>query len=344
MDSGASSAHYEQAFAFDVEGRLSGDNPEARLLELLAEAHPCYAGRSEQAVARMRGYVLSRLARLDRLSTAVLPYLREELETGHHPYLLAASARALARVHSLSDEWIPLIERAQQRIRPGDEFLQFDSYPLSSSTKRATTAVIELERVRRSLSSDSASVVPATSDRITLLGSSDVPSRRNLVRHDLFGIELEDHRGMRLTFGQLVRGWPTFVTFFYTRCNNPSKCSANVARWGELIRTLRRRGMEEARSIAISYDPAYDTPERLAAYATDRGVELSEDHRALRVPEGFVEFQRAFGLNVGYAQATVNRHASEAFVLDREGKVAAAIVRSNWTVDEVLSALASVSA
>ena len=66
---------------------------------------------------------------------------------------------------------------------------------------------------------------------------------------------------------------------------------------------------------------------------------LNDQNRFFRVPEHFIEIQRAYDLHVGFGQTTVNHHAAEAFVLDSRGRITTAYSRVNWEPSDALSAL-----
>jgi protein SCO1/2 len=306
------------------------------LLELLDERHPVYEGRSENATIRMRGWVLSRFARLGPADYRLLPFIQEELETGNHAYSVAAAAMVLRTMEAASSEWAPRVESALSRIRLRDDALQFDRYPLDVTAKTRTTAVAELQQTLTRLRQSEAAPSP---NRIQLTTLQSF--RRNDSIRD---IEFEDHEGRRLTYGDFFPGRPSFLIFFYTRCNNPNKCSANVTRWGEVQRQLAARGQADGVNLAaITYDPAFDIPARLLAYARDRGAALNDRARVFRIPDRFIEFQRHFALQVNYSHTTVNRHASEALVLDQSGSVVADFIRRAWDVCEVMERLLDLS-
>lgn len=309
--------------------------PEA-LIELLCERHPVYAGRSENATVRMRGWVLSRLALLSPSSSELLAFVREELETGNHAYSVAAAAIVLRTMAVTPKEWVPLVESALSRLRRRDDALQFDRYPLDGTARTRTTAAAELQQTRTALLRQSEGVVSPGALPLTSL-----TTLKTFRRHaPISDFELEDHEGRCLSYADFFLGRPSFLIFFYTRCNNPNKCSANVARWGEVQQRLKEESLADRVNLAaITYDPDFDTPARLRFYAEERGVTLNDRARMFRVPDRFDEFQRRFALQVNYSQATVNRHASEALILDRSGSVVRDLVRVTWDVCEVMERL-----
>ena len=58
-------------------------------------------------------------------------------------------------------------------------------------------------------------------------------------------IALQDHKGDTITFKEFFHGRPSIVVFFYTRCDNPMKCSLTVtklARIQKLLEVMSTRG------------------------------------------------------------------------------------------------------
>src|SRR6186997_720547 len=112
------------------------------LCRLLEEAHPVYDERGTAATVRMRGWVLIALARLG-LPQAGLPYVLEELDTGHDAYLVAAAARALRSCHP-DARYAQYVVRAITNVRPHDDLVSFESYGAYVTDTQGSTAVSEL--------------------------------------------------------------------------------------------------------------------------------------------------------------------------------------------------------
>jgi protein SCO1/2 len=125
------------------------------------------------------------------------------------------------------------------------------------------------------------------------------------------------------------------VAFFYTRCDNPLKCTLTIAKLSRLQRILRERGLFEQIGVAgITYDPTYDTPDRLLRYGSNRSFQFDAGHALLRAPEGFDVLLRRFELGVSFFDSLVSRHRIEVFILDREGRVAYTFQRLNWSEEQ----------
>jgi len=155
-------------------------------------------------------------------------------------------------------------------------------------------------------------------------------------------VTLEDQDGQATSFAEFFCDAPAVVAFFYTRCENPYKCSLTVTKLAMLQTAIGERGLSGAlRVAAITYDPDFDIPRRLRLYGSDRGVTFGHDTRFFRAIAGFDELSRHFGLQVGYGPSTVNRHGIELYLLDASGEVTASFSRLQWEPDEVLSTIAS---
>ena len=55
----------------------------------------------------------------------------------------------------------------------------------------------------------------------------------------------EDHNGESITFREFFRGQPSVVVFFYTRCDNPMKCSLTVEKLARVQKLLEAQGLAD---------------------------------------------------------------------------------------------------
>lgn len=156
------------------------------------------------------------------------------------------------------------------------------------------------------------------------------------------GIELQDQEGAITTFGDFVAGRLTILTFFYTRCTNPEKCSLTISKLGQLQHRFIALGWADAINVAaITYDPAFDLPQRLKGYGNDRGMKFDRHNRLLRTTGAFDPLQRHFELGVGFGPVTVNRHRIDLLILDATGNVVERFTRELWSESDVVAALKS---
>jgi protein SCO1/2 len=151
-------------------------------------------------------------------------------------------------------------------------------------------------------------------------------------------ITLQDHDGALIGFKDFFQGRPTVAVFFYTRCDNPMKCSLTVAKLARVQTILQTKGLaDRIRTAAITYDPAFDLPERLRVYGQDRGVRMDAGHRMLRATEDHDVLCRHFELGVNFVESLVNRHRIEVYILDAKGRIAASFERVHWDEQQVVA-------
>ena len=124
--------------------------------------------------------------------------------------------------------------------------------------------------------------------------------------------------------------------FFDTRCQNPNKCSPTITKLGDLQRRLDDLGMGDVQVAAITYDPGFDLPHRLAAYARARGMDPRTTPSGRCAPVvGHDQLRRFFGLRVGYNGSIVNQHGIELYLLDSELQIVRTWARVPWEITDV---------
>lgn len=369
-------AFSESEFAAFVDTLSAESARYEKLLALLREDHPVYDERGAAAVVRMRGWILVTLGRLGLTNQALLLVL-EELDTGRDAYLVAAAARALRSYPFPMAAFAPFLMRAFHNIRYHDEPVAFDhygEYPTAATditpvrellatlewlgpaargvlpeleTLRANRGgfsrkmLAELDRTRKTIA-NAARAEPPPADACCSLpaGFGNALSWARGFRRGCETVEsvrFEDHDGASVSFAEFFRGQPCIVVFFYTRCDNPQKCSLTIAKLGRLQSLLFELGLaDQIRTAAITYDPAFDAPERIRGYGKNRGVQLSAGHRMLRPTNGINALRTHFKLGVNFVESLVNRHRIEVYLLDAAGAIAASYERIHWDEQQIV--------
>ena len=339
----------------------------ATFLELLDERHDIYRGVATPAVTRMRGALLLALGHR-ALPTAALPFVLEELESAHDAWLTAVAAHVLRKYPEPAASFAAPLLSALLYIQHRDEIVRLANCGGLAPEGETTTAMSEIMQTIGWLASAGAACVPRLEDllaqnpgpatsaiaakaiesiraagsvaatahscccgeKTTALASGS--ATRTGPAADISALRLQDHTGAELTFADAFYGRPFIVVFFYTRCDNPTKCPLTMYRFGSLQRMLRDSGFGESIGLAaITYDPAYDSPERLRQYAESWGAKPSRHHRILRTVTDFEALSDYFSLGVNFsASGIVNRHQLEAFVLDARGRIAHVVSRRRW--------------
>jgi protein SCO1/2 len=149
-------------------------------------------------------------------------------------------------------------------------------------------------------------------------------------------IAFKDQDGRSGVLGHLVDK-PVLITFFYTRCQNSRKCSMAVSRLGALQRHLAQAGIaDKVRLLAITYEPQFDTPDRINRYATDRGLRLGENALALQLDaERHQRLVDELQAPVNYNAGWVNAHGVELSLLDAGGRLVRKYTTVLWDNDQV---------
>jgi protein SCO1/2 len=130
---------------------------------------------------------------------------------------------------------------------------------------------------------------------------------------------LTDQRGQPIKL-DAARGQPVLVSMFYTSCQFVCPMLIDAARdtQAALPEAQRRR----VKVLLVSFDPARDTPDKLAAMAKERGLDASQwtlartDPATVRKIAALLKFQyRAL------PDGEFN-HSAELILLDGDGRIA----------------------
>ncbi|MGH7787507.1 MAG: SCO family protein, partial [Candidatus Binatia bacterium] len=359
-----------------VEALAADPERRERLTELLREDHPLYDQRGAAAIVHMRGWVLLALARTG-VSDGALLFVLEELDTGVDAYLVAAAARALRSYPQPSAALAPFVARALNTMRYHDDPVSFERYGDDAVASGGTSPMREVLATLAWLGPHARAALPAVEALGAHRGGlsralqADVDRAlgaiRAAARHAAPGAEaccalpgglrrtwswargarrngaaiesmmFEDHAGEMVTFKQVFAGHPSIVVFFFTRCDNPLKCSLTITKLARVQALLAARGLAaRIHTAAITYDPAFDLPDRLRGYGQHRGVRLDAGHRMLRAVDGVDGLRRHFGLGVNFIASLVNRHRIEVYLLDAAGRTAVSFERLHWDEQEVV--------
>jgi protein SCO1/2 len=291
--------------------------------------------------------------------------------------VVAAAAKALRGARDLPSHIGPLLLAAIDRIRGSDDVVCFDFRADPRTGDAPTTALMELFRtlawlglraseaeapLKAMLGQEppgfSAQVKAEIEKALAAVCRGSMPTQaRCCAAHpapvaftpaaktppggiDIKAIELQDQDGAVFSFGDFFRERPSVLTFFYSRCVNPNKCSLTITKLARLQKRIDAEGLQGRFNVAaVTYDPAFDLPGRLRCYGADRGMSFDDRNRLLRTTGPFEPFQRWLDLGVGYGSTTVNQHRLDIVILDDTGQPCAGIVRLQWDEADVLAAL-----
>ena len=340
------------------------------LVLLLAEQSAVYRGLGTGDAERIRGFVLASFEQVG-LPESALPFVLEELETSYNPYTVAAAAKALRGASRISDHGLSLLVAAAGRIKSNDDNVQYDSLDPAHPGAKRTSALAEIirtiaasgARARQAIEAlaDPGAVSPEAMAAIEQARrgltdpaeqqcccSGPPPAAARASQPTAFDsvddLALQDQSGATFKYRDLFHGRPSVVTFFYTRCMNPRKCSLTVSKLAGLQRQLAEMDLRSRINIgAFTYDPGYDRSGRLQIYGIERGFRFDDQNRFIRTVGPFEPIQARFDLGVGFGPATANRHSVELLILDSTGEVVHEFRRVLWDEAEVLEAVRAIS-
>jgi protein SCO1/2 len=140
-----------------------------------------------------------------------------------------------------------------------------------------------------------------------------------------------DSNSKSLNLGKLTHGRITVLSFIYTRCAAPKACpyAAGVLSQLHALSADDKALATNMRLVSISFDPEYDTPQRLAAYS--EGIREQEPGCEWRFATAKSREALDSILN-GYGQAVDKRsnandpqgplyHILRVFLIDRDARI-----------------------
>ena len=348
--------------ALRVRGHASASTQES-VAALLPHRSKVFDGRDKDLVIRLRAYMLVTLSDIG-VPASARPALLDVLahvDERNNPLEVGAAARAVRALGARGSEFTPYLVDALTSSLSVEEFsLQRFDTPFPDS--EATTAQLEIVRAlaRVSPAGDrnlhaaleqliadpqrdprlvrEARLVLARRNSVTMPGAvaaSATTAGDRRLRH--LDIAYTDHDGRSGTLDKLFDR-PVLVTFFYSRCQNGKKCSLAVSHLGALQRQLAQSGLSDrVRLLAISYEPQFDTPERINRFATDRGLRLGTDALALQL-DAARETQLTDDLEapVNFSAGWVNTHGVELSLVDAGGRIVRQYQTTMWDNDQVV--------
>jgi len=140
-----------------------------------------------------------------------------------------------------------------------------------------------------------------------------------------------DSAGKALNLRELTHGRITVLSFIYTRCAAPKACPYATGVLYDLhALSAGDNGLaKNMRLISLSFDPDYDTPQRLATYSEGMREQTSGCEWRFATAKSRAELDSILN---GYGQAVDKRsnpndpqgplyHILRVFLIDREGRI-----------------------
>lgn len=126
-----------------------------------------------------------------------------------------------------------------------------------------------------------------------------------------------------------LKGHPFVLNFIFTRCGMPEMCPASTKRMKAMQEQARMKGIDELRFVTISFDPAFDSPGVLKAYAEGYGIELDNFHFLTASQELVDDLLRVFGILTRDEYGTIN-HTMATLLIDAEARIATRQEGPDW--------------
>lgn len=137
------------------------------------------------------------------------------------------------------------------------------------------------------------------------------------------------------------------ITFFFTRCPFPTFCPRMSQNFQKAQKQLN--SMTDAPKnwslLSISFDPGWDTPARLRAYATPYSVDTNHWQFATSDLWTIDGISEQFGMTFYRATPTsLPEHNLRTVVIDAGGRVQKVFIGNEWSVDEFVNEMVKAAA
>lgn len=144
---------------------------------------------------------------------------------------------------------------------------------------------------------------------------------------------LTDQTGQRVSLSRFA-GKVVGVTFIYTSCPLPDFCFRLSNNFGRVQKRFAARMGSDLVLLSISFDPAHDTPEVLAKYASTWNADPNSWHFLTGTPAEVKAVCRRFGLNFWPDEGSL-AHSLHTLVIDRAGKLAANLEGNQFSAEQL---------
>jgi protein SCO1/2 len=192
-------------------------------------------------------------------------------------------------------------------------------------------------------------------DRIVKTGTAALPPPRGSAgtgaasmihpSHPLLDYKFTNELGQAVSINDF-RGQALAITFFYTRCPLPDYCPRLSKNFQEASAKLKAR--PEAPTnwhfLSISFDPEFDTPDMLKAYAGTYQADPAHWSFLTGPSDKIGELAHASGISYRYADGTID-HNFRTLIIDANGHLQTVFPTggnlSEMIVSEILKAAAA---
>ncbi len=138
------------------------------------------------------------------------------------------------------------------------------------------------------------------------------------------------------------RGQALAITFIFTRCPFPTFCPRMSQLFHDTLAVLAKNpaAPTNVHFLTVSFDPEYDTPATLRAYAEAHGYDSQRWNFLTGALIDITALADAFGMKFWHEGAGLNHNLRTA-VIDSQGRLQKVLVGNAWTADVLAAELAT---
>ena len=175
---------------------------------------------------------------------------------------------------------------------------------------------------------------PLAARRLRLLKNLTAPPAKPLAAGEAVpDFTLVDQRRQRVSLSQF-HGRVVAVNFIYTSCVLPQFCYRIANHFSVVRNRFRDRLGRDLVLLTITFDPARDTPERLAQYADQWKADAKSWHFLTGAAPDVERVCNMFGVDF-FADEGLMSHSVRTAVIDRRGDVVANIEGNQYTAAQL---------
>lgn len=212
-------------------------------------------------------------------------------------------------------------------VRKGTDLNGLAPGAIVSFTLRSTSETVYADDLRV-VRYQSGEQDPLTVRRLRLLRSRRAPTVD--LNQTVPEFALTDQARKPVALSQL-RGKVVAVNFIYTSCALPQFCYRMTNHFGVLQSRFTGRDVV---LLSITFDPARDTPEKLAEYAKQWKADPTRWHFLTGSPDEIARIAAMFGLEYFPDEGLIN-HSVRTVVVDRGGRLHANVEGNRFTAQQL---------
>ncbi len=197
-----------------------------------------------------------------------------------------------------------------EAVRPGDRI----AFRINV---RDTDTEIDRVRILSAAPADAGMILSPAAPTLVPLG------------HAIPDATLTDQHGQRLSLASL-RGKVVVVSFIYSRCPLPDYCPRIMANLGALRDRFGDRLGKDLVLLTVTFDPKYDTPATLKAYAERHRADVPGWHFLTGSAAEIARVCSLFGVEYWPDEGLIT-HTLQTAVIDREGHLRATVEGRSFT-------------